>query len=283
MEDFREITFLKPIKFYNMKPMIKKTALFLTIILLTACNSVLLTGRKQLLLVSDQEVLSLSNTSYQTFMQSAVKSTKTTESATVLRVGQKITSAVEAYLSQQSLSAQINGYTWSFNLVKDASVNAFCMPGGKIVVYEGILPVTLNDAGLAVVLGHEIAHAVAKHANERMSQEMLTNYGATTLSALMSKKSAAAQNIAQTVFGLGAEVGVTLPYSRKQEYEADRLGLIFMAMAGYDPSQAISFWERMSAQAQTSMPEFLSTHPSDTKRIANLKVVLAEAQTYYKK
>jgi predicted Zn-dependent protease len=228
-------------------------------------------------------MLALSDTSYQAFMKTAVKSAKTTESARVTRVGKKITAAVEAYLTQQGASAQLSGYTWTFNLVKDTSVNAFCMPGGKIVVYEGILPVTLDDAGLAVVLGHEIAHAVAKHANERMSQQLLTNYGASTLSALMSKKSTAAQNIAQTVFGLGAEVGVALPYSRKQEYEADRLGLIFMAMAGYDPSQAVAFWERMSAKAKTSTPEFLSTHPSDSKRIAQLKLSLPEAQGYYRK
>lgn len=266
-----------------MKPMIKKTALFLTVILLAACSSVPLTGRKQLLLVSDSEVLALSDTSYQSFMKTAVKSSQTAENARLLRVGKKITSAVEAYLSQKGQSAQIDGYSWSFSLVKDASVNAFCMPGGKIVVYEGILPVTLDDAGLAVVLGHEIAHAVAKHSNERMSQQLLTNYGATTLSALMSKKSATAQTIASTVFGLGAEYGVTLPFSRKQEYEADNLGLIFMAMAGYDPSQAISFWERMSALGKTSMPDFLSTHPSDAKRIANLKNLQTEAKTYYKK
>jgi len=266
-----------------MKPMIRKTTILFVIILLTACSSVPLTGRKQILLVSDSEVLALSETSYQTFMKTAVKSGKATENARVLRVGQKITAAVEAYLAQKGLSAQINGYTWSFNLVKDTSVNAFCMPGGQIVVYEGILPVTLNDGGLAVVLGHEIAHAVAKHSSERMSQQLLTNYGATTLGALMSKKSTTTQTIAQTVFGLGAQYGVALPYSREQEYEADHLGLIFMAMAGYDPAQAISFWERMSALSKTSMPEFLSTHPSDSKRIANMKVVLPEAQTFYKK
>jgi len=263
--------------------MIKKAALLLTIILLSACSSVPLTGRKQLLLVTDSEVLSLSNTEYQTFMNSAVKSAKTTENARVLRVGQKITAAVETYLKQQGLSDQISGYSWSFNLVKDTTVNAFCMPGGKIVVYEGLLPVTIDDAGLAVVLGHEIAHAVAKHSNERMSQELLTNYGAASLGSLLSKKSATTQKLASTVFGLGAEVGVTLPFSRKQESEADRLGLIFMAMAGDDPALAIPFWQRMSAQSQSSMPEFLSTHPSDAKRIANMRSLLAEAQAYYKK
>jgi predicted Zn-dependent protease len=263
--------------------MIKKITLFVAILLLVSCSSVLLTGRKQLLLVSDAEVLSLSLTSYQTYMQTAIPSKKTLEANQVLRVGQKITTAVESYLSQQGLSEQINGYSWEFRLVKDTSVNAFCMPGGKVVVYEGILPVTKTEAGLAVVIGHEIAHAVAKHANERMSNQLLTNYGTATLNGLMSKSPEAAKTIGNTVFGLGAEYGVALPFSRKQEYEADRLGLIFMAMAGYDPAQAVSFWERMTAQSKNSMPEFLSTHPSDAKRIAKLKELLPEALTFYKK
>jgi len=261
----------------------KNIAILMTVLLLTGCSTVLLTGRKQLSLVSDSEVLALSDSSYHSYMATAVKSSKTTESARVIRVGQKMTAAVDSYLKEQGLSAKISGYSWTFSLVKDSAVNAFCMPGGKIVVYEGILPVTLNDAGLAVVLGHEIAHAVAKHANERISQQMATNAGVSILGTVFSSKSATTQSTIQSVFGIVAEGFVALPYSRKQEYEADRLGLIFMSMAGYDPTQAISFWERMSALSQTSTPEFLSTHPSDAKRIANLKTVLAEAQTYYKK
>jgi len=264
--------------------MMKKLALYFILVFLVGCSTVPLTGRRQLLLVSDAEVMALSDSSYKSYMATAVKSSKTTENTRVSRVGNKLAAAVEAYLKQEGLSAQINGYNWSFSLIKDTSVNAFCMPGGKIVVYEGILPVTLDDGGLAVVVGHEIAHAVAKHSSERMSHQLLTNYGATTLGALMSTKSSSAQAIAQTVFGLGAEMGVALPYSRKQEYEADRLGLIFMAMAGYNPAQAISFWQRMSAKSgSSSMPAFLSTHPSDAKRIANLNALLPEAQTFYKK
>jgi predicted Zn-dependent protease len=218
-------------------------------------------------------------------MATATKSGKTTQSAMVTRVGKNIATAVENYLSSQGLSDNLKGYSWQFNLVVDTAVNAFCMPGGKIVVYEGILPVTKNETGLAVVIGHEVAHAVAKHANERMSQQLVTNYGVTALDAFIQTKtsSTTTRAIAQTVFGLGAEYGVTLPYSRKQEYEADRLGLIFMAMAGYDPAQAIPFWERMSASSKSYIPEFLSTHPSDANRIANMQKVLTEAQSYYKK
>jgi len=261
----------------------KMTFLFAVAFMMTACSSVLLTGRKQLSLVSDAQVLALSDSSYMSFMNTAKLSSKTTENARVLRVGKKIAAAVESYLTAQNMTDQLALFSWSFKLVKDTSVNAFCMPGGKIVVYEGILPVTLTDAGLAVVLGHEIAHAVAKHANERMSQQMAASGVQSALGTLLSTKSTMTQTLALTVFGLGAEYGVTLPYSRKMEYEADRLGLIFMAMAGYDPNEAVNFWTRMSSQSATVVPEFLSTHPSDTKRIANLKSVMPEALTYYKK
>lgn len=263
--------------------MYKKMTLALIVLFLSSCSSVLLTGRKQLNLVSDEQVLALSDSSYLAFMSKAILSVKQVENARVLRVGKKITTAVDAYLYQNGLTDQFKGYSWEFKLVKDTSVNAFCMPGGKIVVYEGILPVTLTDAGLAVVLGHEIAHAIAKHANERMSQQMAASGLASVLSSLMKDKSQTTQTVAMTVFGLGAEYGVALPYSRKQEYEADRLGLIFMAMGGYDPQEAVSFWTRMTALSSGSaMPEFLSTHPSDAKRIANMKKLLPEAQTFYR-
>jgi predicted Zn-dependent protease len=263
--------------------MFKKASLLIMVLVLTSCSSVLMTGRKQLNLVTDAQVLAMSDTSYQTFMSTAVISSKTVENARVARVGGKIVTAVETYLKEQGLSEKLAGYSWSFKLVKDTSVNAFCMPGGKIVVYEGILPVTLTDAGLAVVLGHEIAHAVAKHANERISQQMAASYTASALSAILQNKSQTTQTIALTVFGLGAEYGVTLPYSRKMEYEADRLGLIFMAMAGYDPQEAISFWTRMSSSSSGVIPEFLSTHPSDSNRIANMNKIMKEALTFYKK
>jgi predicted Zn-dependent protease len=255
----------------------------LSVILFTSCSSVVLTGRKQLMLVTDAQVLAMSDSTYNAYIAGAVISKKATQSAMVTKVGRNIANAVQTYLSQQGQSSLIDGYSWDFKLVSDTAVNAFCMPGGKIVVYEGILPVTANETGLAVVIGHEVAHAVAKHANERLSQQMAAKYGAAAVQALLQTKSATVQTIGNTVFGIGAEYGVMLPFSRKQEYEADHLGLIFMAMAGYDPAQAVTFWERMSAQSTTSVPEFLSTHPSDANRIANMKTILLEAQGYYKK
>ena len=252
-------------------------------LIFSGCSSVVMTNRKQLMLVSDAEVLALSDSTYQAYMAGATVSKNVKQSALVSRVGKNITTAVEAYLAQQQKTNLIDGYKWDFKLVVDTAVNAFCMPGGKIVVYEGILPVTATEAGLAVVIGHEIAHAIAKHSNERISQQMAASYGATALSVLLANKTATVQNIASVAFGLGAQYGVMLPYSRKQEYEADHLGLIFMAMAGYDPAQAVTFWERMSAKSTTPVPEFMSTHPSDAKRIANMQTLLPEAQTYYKK
>lgn len=253
-------------------------------LLLDGCSSVPLTGRKQLLLVSDQEVLSLSGQSFTDYMKSAKESTNKTNTAMVVKVGKKISVAVEAYLKANGLEAEIANFAWEFHLVKDSVPNAFCMPGGKIVVNEGILPLTKNEAGLAVVLGHEVAHAVAKHSNERMSQQMMAQYGGSILDAAMSKSTQSKQQIAQTVYGLGAQYGVMLPFSRKQESEADRMGLIFLVMAGYDVNEAINFWQRMAEFSGGSKPlEFMSTHPSDENRIAKIKQEIPEALTYKKK
>ena len=252
--------------------------------LLAGCGTsrtVPITGRKQSLLVSDSEVLSLSNQQYQQYMQKATLSTNASNTAMVQRVGKKLAAAVESFLSANGMSSELSEYSWEFSLVQDNSANAFCMPGGKIVVYEGLLPITQNEASLAIVLGHEIAHAVAKHSAERLSKQMKAQYGSQILGAVLSGSSTSTQSIAQTVFGLGANYGVMMPFSRKQESEADRLGLIFAAMAGYDPSVATSFWQRMSAQG-SSTPEFLSDHPSDETRISNINGWLPEARSYYK-
>jgi len=252
------------------------------LLLISGCSKVVLSGRKQLLLVSDSEVMSLSNQSFTDYMKTAKASTNKTNTAMVTRVGKNVAAAVESYLTSQGLQSELANFAWEFHLVQDATPNAFCMPGGKIVVNEGILPYTQTEAGLAIVLGHEVAHAVAKHSAERLSQQMLVSYGGQALGAILQTKTTATQQLAQQVYGLGANYGVMLPYSRNNESEADQLGLIFAAMAGYNPNVALEFWQRMASNGQT-VPEFMSTHPSDAKRIAHIQSLLPEALKYYKK
>ena len=246
-------------------------------LIMSSCGSVALTGRKQLLLVSDQEVYQAGLTQYNEYIASSQPSSDTKNTAIVKSVGQKLAAATEQYLKANGLESELKNFAWEFNLVKDKQVNAFCMPGGKIVVYEGLLTVAQTEAELAVVIGHEIAHAVAKHSNERMSQQIMAQYGAAILSQALSQKSAAIQQTASTVFGLGAQVGLMLPYSRKHEYEADYMGIVFMELAGYDSTSSIDFWTKMSA-GSSGGSDFLSTHPSDTKRIAELQRRIPEAK-----
>lgn len=252
------------------------TGLVAGMFLFTACGSVPLTGRKQVLLVSDQEVLASSLTQYKQYMQTAPRSGSVQESAMVTRVGKKIATATENYLRQNGLESEIDNFDWEFNLVKDDQVNAFCMPGGKIVVYEGMMKLISSDDELAVVLSHEVAHAVAKHSNERISQEMLAQYGAQVLSIGLSQKSDAVQAVAGQIYGLGAQYGVMLPFSRKHESEADYMGLALMTMAGYNPDVAVAFWQKMAASSTANIPEFLSTHPSDARRIQDITKELPE-------
>ena len=245
-------------------------------------STVPITGRKQNILVSDEQVLSLSNQQYQEYMKSAKASTNATNTAMVKRVGQNIANAVVSYLQQNGLAAEVSNYKWEFNLVQDKSVNAFCMPGGKIVVYEGLLPVTQDESSLAIVVGHEVAHAVAKHSAERLSNELRKQYGSQILGAVLQGAGASTnlQSISSTVFGIGTTLGGAA-YSRSQESEADRLGLIFAAMAGYDPNVAVNFWQRM-ASATGNNYSILSDHPSDQSRIKNIQGWLPEALQYYK-
>ncbi len=253
----------------------------LTVLLLSGCSTVAITGRKQLMLVSDAEVLSLSNQSFNEYMKTAKPSTDAQNTAMVERVGRRIAEAVETYLTEHGRAADVAQFSWEFHLVQDPTPNAFCMPGGKIVVNEGLLPYTQNEDGLAIVLGHEVAHAVAKHSAERISQQLLLSYGGGVLGAALHTKSSMTQALAQEVYGLGAQYGVALPYSRSNENEADRLGLIFAAMAGYNPQAAVAFWQRMAQNSQ-KVPEFISTHPSDATRISNIEKLLPEAMKYYK-
>jgi predicted Zn-dependent protease len=227
-------------------------------------------------------MLAMSLQEYDTFLKSHKLSTNREQTQMVKRVGERIQQAVEQYFAQNRLSHELDGYGWEFNLVESDEVNAWCMSGGKVVVYTGILAITQNESGLATVMGHEIAHAVAKHGNERMSQGLLAQMGGTALSVALAQKPQETRELWMTAFGLGAQAGVLLPYSRLQEAEADHLGLIFMAMAGYDPNMALGFWQRMSEKkGGKSSPEFLSTHPSDETRIRNIKALLPESMQYY--
>ncbi len=257
---------------------ISKAGAFLcALMILVSCGSVPVTGRRQVLLVSDAEVNQAGLTQYNEYIAGATLSSDAKASAMVKSVGKKLASATEEYLKANGFESEISNFLWEFNLVKSDDVNAFCMPSGKIVVYEGLLDVAETEAELAVVLGHEIAHAVAKHSNERMSQEIMAQYGVAILSQALSHKSSAVQAVATSVFGLGAQVGVMLPYSRKHEYEADYMGLVFMEIAGYDSEKAIEFWTKMSA-GSGSTNDFLSTHPSDSKRIEQIRKQVPEAK-----
>lgn len=245
-------------------------------------STVPITGRKQNLLVSDGEVLSLSNQQYQQYMQTAKASTNAVNTAMVKRVGQNLANAVVTYLNANGMGSEVQNYAWEFNLVQDKQVNAWCMPGGKIVVYEGLLPVTQDEASLAIVLGHEIAHAVAKHSAERLSNEYKSQYGTAIVGAVL--QGAGVSQGTQQLIALGQSLGSQLwtsGFSRKQESEADHMGLIFAAMAGYDPRVATSFWQRMAAQGNSSNSLF-SDHPSDETRIQNIQGWMNEALKYYK-
>jgi predicted Zn-dependent protease len=260
---------------------IKKSVLLLLIVtMFYACGSVPITGRQQLMLVSEQEMLTLSLQEYDNYIKTAKKSTDKNATALVVKVGTKIAQAVEAYYKATGMESLLGGYSWEFNLIEDPQVNAFCMPGGKIVVYTGILPYTQDETGLAVVLGHEVGHAIAKHANERISQQMAIQMGGSAVGAMLEKKSSTLQTLGSVVYGLGTQVGVMLPFSRKQELEADHLGLVLMAIAGYPPEAAIPFWQRMSQQGGSTI-EFLSTHPSDNTRITEIRKEIPEALKYY--
>jgi predicted Zn-dependent protease len=254
----------------------------LLMLFIQSCSTVPLTGRKQLSLVPESEMITMGLTNYSAFLKENIISTDKANTSLVNKVGTNISKAVIRYFTDNNMQSSLDGYNWEFNLIKnDTTQNAWCMPGGKVVVYSGILPVTKDENGLAVVLSHEIAHAVARHGNERMSQELVVQMGGIALSEAVKQKPAETQTIFNTAYGIGSQLGVMLPYSRKHEFEADKLGLILMAMAGYDPSTAVAFWERMSALGNAAPIELMSTHPSDTRRIVQIKSSLPEAMKYY--
>jgi predicted Zn-dependent protease len=262
-----------------------KVSLILTLAiaaLLFACSTVPLTGRRQLDLVPSDQIMAMSAQQYGQVLDEHTVIRGTDDARMVDRVGNRIRSAVERYLASQNQSQLLQGYNWEFNLIEDDSANAWAMPGGKVAVYTGILPITQNENGLATVLGHEVAHAVARHGNERMSQGLLTQMGGAALAVALSQNPSQTDSLFMAAYGIGSQVGVLLPFSRLQESEADHLGLIFMAMAGYDPRGALDFWQRMDAQSKGGQPpEFLSTHPGHDTRVQRIRENLPEAMRYY--
>lgn len=260
-----------------------KLIIFLIILFtISACSRVLISNRRQLSLIPSASMLQMSFDQYGQFLEENPISADAENTAMVKRVGTKIQKAVEQYYIDNGLEDELKNYAWEFNLVENNEVNAWCMPGGKVVFYTGILSLTKDENGLAVVMGHEIAHAVAGHGNERMSQGLMAQLGGIALAVAVHDKPEQTQQLWMNAFGAGTQLGVLLPFSRVHEYEADHLGLLFMSMAGYNPNHAVSFWRRMSEmKGGQALPEFVSTHPSDKKRIAEIEKLLPEALKYY--
>lgn len=249
-----------------------------------ACATVPFTGRKQLSLIDDSGLRQQAALAYNEFLKSPSTTVirGTADANEVQRVGQRLSRAITTYFNENGMGKEYN-FDWQFTLVKDKNINAWCMPGGKVAIFSGILPVTANESGLAAVMGHEIAHAIAKHSAERASQMALAQGGGAIVGAATAGQSQATQAIINQLYGVGGQLAI-LNYSRNQESEADKMGLIFMAMAGYNPNEAVNFWARMMSAKEGSgaPPEFLSSHPSDTRRINDIKKLIPEAMKYYK-
>jgi len=266
--------------------MIRIVSLFFIVSALAiSCSKNALTGKKQFTLLPEAELQTMASGEYQQFLSTnkVVATTGNKDAEMVKRVGQRITKSVETYYAEQGMSDRLQGFKWEYNLVDDKAVNAWCMPGGKIVVYTGLLPITQNEAALATVMGHEVAHALLQHGNQRMSQGLAQQLGGVALSVAVANKPAQTQNLFMTAYGVGSQVGLMLPFSRKHELEADDWGLKFAAMSGYNPQEAINLWKRMEqASVGQKPPEFLSTHPSEGRRIEQLEKLMPEALKYYK-
>jgi len=249
---------------------------------ISSCSKVPLTGRKQAAWIPFGQMQSMSYTQYSQFMQQNRPITGTADAQMVKQCGRRISSAVTSYLNSKGLQKRVKGFKWEYNLVQNNQANAWCMPGGKIAVYTGILPITKTEAGLAAVMGHEVAHAIAKHGNERMTQALGLQLGSVAGQVVLSQKNPQHVNIFNQAIGVGGQLGM-LAFSRKHELEADEMGMIFMAKAGYNPQEAINLWRRMAANSNGQRPpEFLSTHPHESTRIAALQKILKRAQLYYR-
>lgn len=253
---------------------------------LVACHQNAITGRNQLSLISEAEVQGMAKTEYRQFLsQNKVVSTSVNKDAEMVsRIGKRISAAITKFYTEQGMGNQLEGYEWEYHLVDSKEVNAWCMPGGKIVVYTGILPITKNEAALAVVMGHEVAHALARHGNERMSQGLVQQLGGVALAVAVANKPTETQNLFMNAYGIGSNIGFALPHSRKQELEADKFGLRFAALAGYNVREAVPLWERMKAAGGGQKPpQFLSTHPAEDTRIAELNKIMEKTiRDYYR-
>lgn len=266
---------------------IKKITLFIIFAIVSiACTHNAITGRNQLSLYPESQMQTMASEQYREFLAANKVVTEFSGDKNfelLQKVGKRLTEAINSYYTNLGLSKELEGYKWEYNLVDSKEINAWCMPGGKIVVYTGLLPITENETALAIVLGHEITHALARHGNERMSQGMVQQLGGVALTVAVANQPSETQGLFLNAYGISSDVGALLPFSRKQEFEADRLGLRFAAMAGYDPQESIVFWERMEKTfGKNRAPEILSTHPIDDKRIEKLKEEMPEALTYYK-
>ncbi len=262
--------------------MVKHIVFIAVLFSLCNCSTVPLTGRKQLSLIPAPAMISLSEENYRQALSQAKISSNSRETARLRQVGNRLIQAVDRYMKQEGLYQQIAGYKWEINLLESKEANAWCMEGGKIAFYSGIMPLCTTDDAIAVVMSHEIAHAIARHGRERMSQLVVTQLGGVAIDQALREKPAMTRQLAQTAYGAGATVGVLLPFSRAHEAEADEMGLHFMAMAGYNPDEAVRFWERMSQMGGTKMPAFLSTHPSHEDRIKQLKRLIPEVKSKYR-
>ena len=262
----------------------KKTIITLLFIcVLVSCSKVPITNRRQVNMLPESTLMSMSLTTYREFLKQNTPLPESDPNLQMIkRVGTNISKAVQTFLKKKGSTKRIKNYKWEFNLINDKVANAWCMPGGKVVFYTGILPITQDETGVAVVMGHEIAHAVARHGNERMSQQLIVASAGVGLSILIREKPKEMRDVFLSSYGIGSTLGI-LKYSRTHELEADKMGLVFMAMAGYDPEASVRFWERMAAQSNAAQPpEFVSTHPSDERRIKDIKAFLPVAKKYYK-
>jgi predicted Zn-dependent protease len=268
----------------NLRRMMKK-AIILAVgaLIIYACATVPVTGRRQLSMVSNSEIIPMANEQYRQVLKESKLSNDQAQIAQVRRVGVRIQKAVETYMSQKGLSSELNGFQWEFNVIDDPkTANAWCMPGGKVAFYTGILPICQDENGVAVVMGHEVAHAIANHGRERMSQGLVANGLLGTVSGAVGQNPTLTQQVFMQAVGMGAQIGM-LKFSRQHESEADKIGLVFMAMAGYDPRETVKFWQRMSSMSGGQQPpEWLSTHPSHESRIRDLEAAIPDALKYYK-